>query len=215
MARAAESAESLLQTAHYELWHPEVEGRGQEAGRVTGSWEVRTQTAIDEIRHALCGCRLSPSALHPCSALQALLEGHDAQRVVRCTENFSIGLGENVIVKGLVEEGTEFAVHIFGSRLDDHARIAPLSTAVARAHTIDNDLPRSCGSGHYDTAGTHAETIDAAALCLRHKTIFRSGQPTTAALAAVVLNAVNERGGMFQANAHGDALCLHFNARSM
>ena len=175
MARAAESAESLLQTANYELRHPEVEGRCQEAGRVTGSREVRTQTAVDEIRHALCGCRLSASALHPCSALQAFLEGHDAQGVVRCTENFSIGLGENVIVKGIVEEGSEFAVHIFGSRLDDHTRIAPLSAAVARAHAVDNNLPRSCGSRHYDAAGTHAETIHAAALGLRHKTVFCSG----------------------------------------
>ena len=192
-----------------------MEGRCQEAGRVTGSWEVCTQTAVDEIRHALCGCRLSASALHPCGALQAFLEGHDAQRVVRCTENFSIGLGESVVVKGLVEEGAEFGVNIFGPRLDDHARVAPLSAAVACAHAIDNNLSRSCGSGHYDAAGTHTETIHAASLCLRHKTIFRSGQPTTAALATMVLNAVNERGGMFQANAHGDTLCLHFNARSM
>ena len=192
-----------------------MEGRCHETGRVTGSWEVCTQTMVDEICHALCGCRLSPSALHPCGALQALLEGHDAQGMVRLVKDFCVVRSEGFIVKGIVEEGSEFAVHIFGSRLDNHARVAPLSAAVACAHAIDNNLSRSCGSGHYDAARTHAETVHTASLCLRHKTIFRSGQPTTAALATMVLNAVNERGGMFQANAHGDTLCLHFNARSM
>ena len=125
------------------------------------------------------------------------MEGHDAQGMVRLSEDFSIGLGESVVVKGLVEEGTEFAVHIFGSRLDNHTRIAPLSAAVACAHAVDNDLSRSCGSRHYDAAGTHAETIYTASLCLRHKTVFRCRQPTTAALATMVLDAINERGGMF------------------
>ena len=145
--------------------------------------------------------------LYPRLALQSFLEVHEAQRVgavgivgVRVRE---LGVGE-----GLLHERRQLRVEVLGVRLDDHAGIAPGRPTVAGAHAVHDELLRPARGGDHETAGTHAETVDAAPVDLGRIAVFSRGQVLAPPRAAVVLDAVDDVRRVLQAHTDGDAFLL-------
>lgn len=163
MTLTPEATESFLQARSDEVGHPEMKGRGNKTWSVATLGEVVAQTSTNKVNHSLCRSCLSATALLPGETFKMLLEEEHAK------------------------SGLSLRPY-----LHYHTRVTPASVAVTGTHSVDNDLLRTCGGGHNETTGTHAERIDAAALALLHKTVLCSGEVGTAPRTAMVLNLVNE-----------------------
>ena len=79
-------------------------------------------------------------------------------------------------------------------------------------HAVDYDLLRSACGRHNDTSGTHAKAIDAASFDLSYEIVLGSRQVASASLAAVILYAVDECGGMLEPYANSYAFCFEMYA---
>ena len=79
-------------------------------------------------------------------------------------------------------------------------------------HAVYNDLTRTGGRRDDNAARTHAKTIDAAPIALRYVIVFGSRQIFSSPLRTVILQTVDELGGMLEANADGDALRFESDA---
>ena len=158
----AEFLEAFLQTFAHVLRHPEVKGRRYESGGIAALGQVVAQAVVHEVCHALRRSGLLHVALLPARTLQFFLEMHHAQRIV------------------LV------AAHVLGACLYDHARVGPLRTAVAGAHAVDHELLLVGSRRNDETAGAHAERVDAASVHLRHEAVLGCRQILAASVARVI-----------------------------
>ena len=80
--------------------------------------------------------------------------------------------GEAVVLHGLLQEGFELSLRVFGPGLDHHAAVAPCRGAAAGTHAVDHHLSGAAGRGHHESAGAHAETVDSAAFALGYVAVF-------------------------------------------
>ena len=143
-------------------------------------------TLLHEVGHSLGGSRLLVLALLPAGCLQLLLKHHHAQHFV--------------------------AGNVLGASLHHHSAVAPFCATVGRTHAIDNNLFRPCGGRDDKASRTHAETVNASAVDLRHHIVFRCGQISATSLRIVIHNLVDKVGGMLKPNTYGYSLGFHLYA---
>lgn len=100
-------------------------------------------------------------------------------------------------------------VKVVRMQFHHHAGVAPLSSAIGRAHTVHHYLPTVSGCRNDEATRAHTEAINATAINLCHERIFGGRQITSAPLTVVVLYLVDKVGGMLQAHTYGNAFGLN------
>src|SRR5574344_312874 len=140
---------------------------------------------VYEIRHSLCWRSLLHISSLPAVAFHLFLKMHHPQSVL--------------------------TLNIFRSHLNDHTAVCPLSTAVARAHAVDNNLLWSCCRRNNKTARTHTKTIHPSSVNLGDEIILGGRQIFSPSVRVMVLNLINQLLRMFKSYTYSQPFSLNFH----
>ena len=162
-----------------------MEGRRDESRRIAAARQIVAESAVHEVGHSLCRGSLFSVALLPAVAFYLFLIVHDTQGII--------------------------TFNVLWPHLNHHARVRPLTTAIAGTHAVDDNLFLVGSSRNNKAARTHAETIHATPVNLGNKAVFCCRKVFSTSLLRVILYLVYQHGRMFQTHANGYAFGLDFH----